>query len=141
MITKRIIPCLDVRDGRVVKGVNFLGVQDVSSPVELAEYYSLADCFVICSDKETFSMTCAESLCCGTPIAGFCSGAPETVFLEPNALFGPYGDLETLENNVKLQLNAAFDREALALQMQQLYSRDSMHEHFMTIYQELTNEV
>ncbi len=42
MITKRIIPCLDVKDGRVVKGVNFLGLADVSSPVKLAEYYS--DC-------------------------------------------------------------------------------------------------
>ena len=40
MITKRIIPCLDVRDGRVVKGVNFEGIRDVSSPVELADYYS-----------------------------------------------------------------------------------------------------
>lgn len=42
MITKRIIPCLDVKDGRVVKGVNFLGLADVSSPVKLAGYYS--DC-------------------------------------------------------------------------------------------------
>ncbi len=42
MITKRIIPCLDVRDGRVVKGVNFLGLADVSSPVDLARYYSEA---------------------------------------------------------------------------------------------------
>ena len=40
MITKRIIPCLDVKDGRVVKGVNFDGLRDVSSPVALAEYYS-----------------------------------------------------------------------------------------------------
>lgn len=40
MITKRIIPCLDVRDGRVVKGVNFEGLRDVSSPVALAEFYS-----------------------------------------------------------------------------------------------------
>jgi len=40
MITKRIIPCLDVRDGRVVKGTNFAGLKDVSSPVELARYYS-----------------------------------------------------------------------------------------------------
>lgn len=40
MITKRIIPCLDVKDGRVVKGINFEGLQDVSSPVELAKYYS-----------------------------------------------------------------------------------------------------
>ncbi len=45
MITKRIIPCLDVRDGRVVKGVNFEGVKDVSSPITLGKFYSdnLAD--------------------------------------------------------------------------------------------------
>ena len=40
MITKRIIPCLDAKDGRVVKGVNFEGLHDVSSPVELGKYYS-----------------------------------------------------------------------------------------------------
>ena len=40
MITKRIIPCLDVRDGRVVKGTNFQNLKDVSSPIELAKYYS-----------------------------------------------------------------------------------------------------
>ena len=42
MITKRIIPCLDVRNGRVVKGINFEGLRDVSSPVELGKFYS--DC-------------------------------------------------------------------------------------------------
>ncbi|MBO7369272.1 MAG: imidazole glycerol phosphate synthase subunit HisF [Clostridia bacterium] len=40
MITKRIIPCLDVKDGTVVKGVNFEGLKEISSPVSLAEYYS-----------------------------------------------------------------------------------------------------
>lgn len=40
MLTKRIIPCLDVKDKRVVKGVNFKGISDVSSPVDLAKYYS-----------------------------------------------------------------------------------------------------
>ena len=40
MITKRIIPCLDVKNGRVVKGVNFENLNDVSSPVELGKYYS-----------------------------------------------------------------------------------------------------
>jgi len=45
VLTKRIIPCLDVRDGRVVKGTNFEGIQDVSDPVELARFYNdqLAD--------------------------------------------------------------------------------------------------
>ena len=42
MITKRIIPCLDVKNGRVVKGVNFAGLRDVASPVELAKFYSQA---------------------------------------------------------------------------------------------------
>ena len=40
MVTKRIIPCLDIRDGRVVKGVNFKGVQDVEDPVTLARRYN-----------------------------------------------------------------------------------------------------
>lgn len=40
MITKRIIPCLDVKDGRVVKGINFEGLSDVSSPIELAKFYN-----------------------------------------------------------------------------------------------------
>ena len=42
MLTKRIIPCLDVRNGKVVKGVNFEGLKDISSPVDLAKYYSEA---------------------------------------------------------------------------------------------------
>ena len=40
MITKRIIPCLDIRNGRVVKGVNFEGIQDVADPVEMARFYN-----------------------------------------------------------------------------------------------------
>ena len=40
MIAKRIIPCLDVRSGRVVKGVNFQGVRDVADPVEMARMYN-----------------------------------------------------------------------------------------------------
>ena len=42
MITKRIIPCLDVRNGQVVKGINFTGLREISSPVDLAKYYSAA---------------------------------------------------------------------------------------------------
>ena len=40
MLAKRIIPCLDVKDGRVVKGTNFVGLRDISDPVELARYYN-----------------------------------------------------------------------------------------------------
>ena len=47
MITKRIIPCLDVRDGRVVKGTNFEGIKDVADPVEMARLYN---CLLYTSD-------------------------------------------------------------------------------------------
>ena len=40
MVSKRIIPCLDIKDGRTVKGIKFVGLQDAGDPVELAERYS-----------------------------------------------------------------------------------------------------
>jgi len=40
MLAKRIVPCLDVRNGKVVKGVNFTGIKEVDSPVELAKFYN-----------------------------------------------------------------------------------------------------
>ena len=61
MITKRIIPCLDVRNGRVVKGVNFAGLSDVNDPVELGRYYSacgadeLAERVAMIAGTETYS--------------------------------------------------------------------------------------
>ena len=56
MITKRIIPCLDVKNGRVVKGVNFTGLSDVSDPVELGRYYSES-----CADELVFYDITASS--------------------------------------------------------------------------------
>ena len=62
----------------------------------LSRFYSLADVFVIFSKRETYSMTCAEALCCGTPVVGFKCGAPETVFEEPYAQFLDYGDIDAV---------------------------------------------
>lgn len=120
---------------------NVVAMGKVTDQQKLAAYYSMADCFVICSEKETFSLTCAESLCCGTPVAGFCAGAPETIFMQPQALFAPYGDLDCLAKYVRNQLNADFDRAELAQKMQLLYSGDNMYRQFETIYKELTGEV
>ena len=69
MLAKRIIPCLDVKDGRVVKGVNFEGLNDVSSPVELAKFYSenLADELVFyditasCEERNIFTDILCET--------------------------------------------------------------------------------
>ena len=67
MITKRIIPCLDVRDGRVVKGINFEGVQDVADPVEMARFYNQAGADELVFYDITASVEGGASLprCCG----------------------------------------------------------------------------
>jgi putative colanic acid biosynthesis glycosyltransferase len=63
----------------------------------LAEYYSMADLLLLTSKKETFSMICAESLACGTPVIGFDSGAPKEVAPPGFGKFVTYGDIEGLE--------------------------------------------
>lgn len=80
---------------------NVLYVGKVQDENVLAEYYSMADVFLLCSEKETYSMTCAEALCCGTPVLGFKCGAPETVFKGENAKFVDYGDIDALEKELR----------------------------------------
>ena len=70
MITKRIIPCLDVKDGRVVKGVNFAGLQDMADPVEMARYYNAAGADELVFYDITASVRAARFL----PI--FCAALP-----------------------------------------------------------------
>lgn len=64
---------------------------------ELAEYYSLADIFLLTSEKETFSLVTVESLACGTPVLGFDAGAPTEVAPPPYGRFVSYGNLDELE--------------------------------------------
>ena len=69
----------------------------VSDQNMLANIYSEADLTVITSKVETFGMSVAESLCCGTPIVGFEAGGPETVTMKEYSQFVPYGDIDFLE--------------------------------------------
>lgn len=119
---------------------NVTAVGLIRDQEELAAHYSLADCFVLCSERETFSMTCAESLCCGTPVAGFCSGAPETVFPPPAAAFVPFGDLEALTAQVKAQLKAGFSRERLSQESHRRYSVETMYQQALALYDRMTGE-
>jgi glycosyltransferase involved in cell wall biosynthesis len=79
---------------------NVIELPLVRNREELARIYSESDLFLLCSKKETFSMTCAEALCCGTPIIGFEAGAPETIFKKPYAEFVEYGNLDMLEDRI-----------------------------------------
>jgi putative colanic acid biosynthesis glycosyltransferase len=79
---------------------NVIPIKNVYDQKLLAQYYSLADMTIITSKVETYSMVCAESLACGTPVIGFKCGAPEQIALKDYSLFVENGDLDELERAV-----------------------------------------
>lgn len=78
--------------------VNLLGA--VKDKKELAAYYALADVTVLTSKRESYGLACAESLCCGTPVAGFEAGGTESIALPEFSRFVSWGDLEALQRAV-----------------------------------------
>lgn len=116
---------------------NVIVVSPIRDQNLLAEYYSLADCFVICSEKETFSLTCAEALCCGVPVVGFKNGASETIFNPPYAQFVEYGNIDLLQKNVEQNLFCDWNKQEIADKAQNLYSSGKMCEEYLKMYGEV----
>ncbi|MBR8734790.1 hypothetical protein IX329_002405 [Fusobacterium necrophorum] len=112
---------------------NVIALGRTENQVELAEYYSLADIFVICSEKETFSMTCAEAILCGTRVIGFKSGAPETIFKE--AIFVDYGNLRDLKEIIIEYLdNYKFKNMNSKEEAIEKYSKNRMTKNYLSLY-------
>lgn len=90
-----------VANTEIEHGENVLLFKRTADQNELATFYSLADCFVICSEMENFPTTCLEAQCCGTPICGFdVGGVKETAIVFPN-YFVDYGDTLALSTIIK----------------------------------------
>ncbi len=117
------------------KNVILLG--RVSDQKTLAKYYSMADVTLLTSKKETFSMICAESLCCGTPVVGFKAGAPEQISLPKYSKFVEHGDVDGLENALSVTLNQSFDKAKISEEAKAVYSKESMTEAFIKNYKNL----
>lgn len=100
----------------------------------LAKFYAMADLTVLTSRKETFSMVTAESLCCGTPVAGFEAGAPEMITIPEFSRFCAWPDLDALEENVRSLLDTVFDRSQIAEAAANKYSKDTMCEEYVQTY-------
>lgn len=135
-VVKLAEKCLDLNYIFILIGVkdlnqkfpdNVIALGRTENQIELAEYYSLADVFLICSQKETFSMTCAEAISCGTQVIGFKSGAPETVFLD--SIFVDYGDLSTLKKEVENYL-----KNDLIIIKKDIYSIKKMYQEYLKLY-------
>lgn len=115
---------------------NVICVGRIEDSKLLAEYYSLSDVTVITSKRETFSMVCAESLCCDTPVVGFYAGAPEQISLSQYSSFSQYGDLLQLEKNIRKWSERKKDGDCAKLACS-LYGRQQMIARYLNLYEDL----
>lgn len=101
---------------------------------ELAEYYSMADVFTICSEKENFPTTCLEAQCCGTPICGFdVGGTKETSVFDFNA-FVKFGDLDSLRKAILAVIMNNADKETNSRRAISVFSSKTMFDNYYRCY-------
>lgn len=119
---------------------NMVMLGSVNDQKKLAQLYSLADVTVITSKRETFSMVCAESLCCGTPVVGFKAGAPEQIAISEFGSFCEYGDVSKLKKVIEKQLQSLRQANAIAIKGECNYSSDRMVARYIDIYSQMKGE-
>lgn len=117
---------------------NVILLDKIEDQQMLARYYSIADATLLTSKKETFSMVCAESLCCGTPVFGFEAGGPEMISLKGYSRFAKNGDIDALEALLKAYLSGGkFESDAIAREAMQTYSKETMLQNYLALYEKI----
>ena len=111
---------------------NVILLGKVSDQALLARYYSMADLTLLTSRVETFSMVCAESLCCGTPVVGFRAGAPEQIAIPEYSEFVEPGAPDGLSDAVHRMLAR---RVRVPMACAERYSVSSMVGQYLRVYQ------
>ena len=113
---------------------NVIPLEHTTDKQELAQLYSLADITLLTSKRETFSMVCAESLCCGTPVVGFKAGAPETIGMEKYCEFVEQGDVDALQKAVTRWLYRDNNKSVISREAALRYSSQKMCEAYYALY-------
>ena len=111
---------------------NVITLPKITDQSLLAEYYSMADAFVICSKKENFPTTCIEAQCCGTPVVGFDTGGTKETSVYSEEDFAKYGDVKTLKK--KLINVIERDTSDIVKKSQNEYSKKNMSKRYMEEY-------
>lgn len=117
---------------------NIIPVKRTNTQQELAAYYSLADVTLLTSEREVFSMVCAESLSCGTPVVGFKAGGPEGISLKNHSEFVDYGNVDKLYSTLKTWLNHKSEHPISITEARHAYSREMMNERFFNLVSDMT---
>ncbi len=130
---------------RVSSGItipqNVVVLGEIKDKKLLAELYSGAELTVMVSKRETFGLSCAESLCCGTPVVGFKNGGSESIAMDDYADFLEFGNVEELADKVIEKLNIDVDKERLSEVARQKYSNEVMANEYYKLYEEMVKEI
>lgn len=117
----------------VPENVVLLG--EIRDQNQLAQLYREVNLSLLVSKRETFSMPCAESLCCGTPVVGFRAGAPEQIALPDYSSFVDFGDLDGMELAVRYWLDKDnVEKAQIASEAERTYSSRTMIQRYLRIY-------
>lgn len=116
---------------------NIILLGSITDPTQVARWYSTAHLTLLTSKKETFSMVCAESLSCGTPIVGFQAGAPEQISIAEYSCFIEYGNMDLLQSAVEKFLSQDFDKKKIADDAARIYSRENMVYQYIDLYEKM----
>ena len=116
---------------------NMIFMSKITDASNLACIYSSVNVTLLTSRSESFSLVCAESLCCGTPVVGFRSGGPETIAISDFSTFVEYGNEEALRSSLEAFLNRKWDKRIISNLAQQKYKRESMAEKYLGLYKEI----
>lgn len=115
---------------------NIITLGRTENQIELSEYYSMADLFLICSLKENFPTTCLEATCCGAPIFGFDEGGTKETGIENYSIFVPYGDLNNLKNKmIDFLENNTFKKAEISFIGAERYSKKNMFLEYKKLYE------
>lgn len=115
---------------------NVKAISHTQNKEELSWYYNIASLTLLTSKRETFSMVCAESLACGTPVVGFEAGGPESVFIGNFVKFVEYGNVMELSNamNEMIICNPRVDADLI----RKKFAAEEMTNKYCTVYKELS---
>lgn len=119
---------------------NMILLGRISDQMKLAEYYAMADVTVVAGKRETFNMPVAESLCCGTPVAGFLAGGPESIAMEEYCRFAEYGDVDSLQAAVSELLDRPDDKKEISRQGTERYTSAVMAEDYRRVYNQILSD-
>lgn len=116
---------------------NLVLLGNVNDQSRLASLYSAADLTILTSKRETFSMVCAESLSCGTPIVGYRAGAPEQISLPGYSIFVENGDLDALLAASIKMLGTDQEKNIISCLAREVYSSETMAKKYVELYEQV----